>query len=358
MADRTLTIDIPDDDLEGIADAGNQDRPQPKDGGKQGDGADAGIEALKTQVSTLTQERDDDRKKAEDAERRRQQAEADARRERQDADRARREAESARTDGVDAQRVAIDNAIAAAQASADNAESEYATAFEAGDAKKVAAAQRRIAKAEAELAQLNAGKAVLADQPARTARSDRSDDRSRPAKSTTEQERIDAYIGQFTPSAQEWLRRHVECVTDKSKNYMAIAAHNEAMAQGHQQDTQAYWSFIDRKMGYDGGTEDDDGGASTGRASQQRQQPHQDGNGSNGMAASRKSAPVRGSNGSGAGGRSTSVDLTLREQQMATDGTIVWNTGALKGEPIGVKEYARRKLAMAKEGRFETPYAS
>jgi hypothetical protein len=40
------------------------------------------------------------------------------------------------------------------------------------------------------------------------------------------------------------------------------------------------------------------------------------------------------------------VRLTKGEYQQAIDGTICWNSGPLKGKPIGPKEYARRKVAM------------
>ncbi len=360
MADKVLTIDVPDDDLVGIADAGNQDRVPPKKTEGAGGDADLGIDLLKDQVATLSKEREEDRKKVEAAQRDARDAQERARLQQQETVRARREADSARTEGIDAQRVAIDNAIAAAKSAGDSAESEYAAAFEAGDAKKAATAQRKIAKAEAELSQLEAGKAALPERAATTTgraeadagRGDRSDDTGRrEPQPQTEDERIDAYIRQFSAPAQRWLREHRECVTNRARNLAVMAADEEAVEQGLKRDSAEYFEYIDRRMGY---AKDTSGG--NGSDQDRRHQQRHDGNGSNGSMASRASAPVRGSTSNG-GEKSTSVDLTEGEQRTATDGTIIWNYGPNKGEPIGVREYARRKLAQQKAGRFETPYA-
>ena len=36
----------------------------------------------------------------------------------------------------------------------------------------------------------------------------------------------------------------------------------------------------------------------------------------------------------------------------ATDGTLTWNHGPKRGQPIGIAEFARRKAAMHAEGRY------
>jgi len=52
------------------------------------------------------------------------------------------------------------------------------------------------------------------------------------------------------------------------------------------------------------------------------------------------------------GGGPAVIKLTPGEARAATDGSIVWNSGPSKGEPIGVKEYARRKSIMMKQGHY------
>jgi hypothetical protein len=345
--DDVITIDVSEEELAGVLDAGNQDRPAPKKagGGADIDDASAGIDSLRDQVSALTKERDDERRRAEEAQRREREAE---RRARTNIENARREVDSAKTESIDAQRTAIDNAMVAAKSAADSAEAEYAAAFERGDAKAAAAAQRKMAQAESQLVQLEAGKSALEQAPAaKPARAEGNDDRApRGAEAApANADPVEAYIRQFSPESQKWLRAHPECVTNRAKNLLVMVADEEAVENGLKRDTPEYFTYIDRRMGY---ARDD-------RRETERKQNHE-GNGS--MAASKASAPVRGSaSGAPAGGRSTSVELTQGEVKQATDGTIVWNTGPHRGEPIGLKEMARRKAVLQKEGRYETPYA-
>ena len=65
------------------------------------------------------------------------------------------------------------------------------------------------------------------------------------------------------------------------------------------------------------------------------------------------SAPIsRGDGGDISSGGPAVVKLSAGEARAATDGSIIWNAGPNKGEPIGVKEYARRKAIMMKQGQY------
>lgn len=73
-------------------------------------------------------------------------------------------------------------------------------------------------------------------------------------------------------------------------------------------------------------------------------------------------APVNGSGGSGGNG-GTEVVLTRGEAAAADDGTHVWNYDDpspakkfRKGDPIGRQEFARRKLALTKQGAYDRSY--
>lgn len=358
--DDELVIDIPDDDLEGIEDSNEAPKAKKADGAEEGERGSAWND-LKDQVQSLTKQRDDDRKARERAESDRRASEERERRARDDAAIAQRDAAVARTEGVEGQRVAIENAIAASKQALDAAEAELASAGEAGDWKKIAAAQRRIGETAAELKQLEAGKASL---PAAT--EGRVDTRREERRVPTEDEKFDRYIGQFKPRVQDWLRKHPECVKDQSKNERVIRAHHVAMDQGLEDGSDEYFDFLDQKMGY---ATDDSGGdnvkpngkggdPSLRAVPQQRQQPRQENR-------SMRVAPVsrEGGGGSGGGGGGTQVTLTAGEQRNATDGTLTWNyddpNGKFKkGDPIGIREMARRKAKMLKEGRYEIPYAS
>ena len=37
------------------------------------------------------------------------------------------------------------------------------------------------------------------------------------------------------------------------------------------------------------------------------------------------------------------VKMTKREYELATDGSLTWETGPNRGQPLGVAEYLRRK---------------
>jgi hypothetical protein len=70
-------------------------------------------------------------------------------------------------------------------------------------------------------------------------------------------------------------------------------------------------------------------------------------------------APVT-TTGGGMSGEGNTVRLSKNEAAAAMDGTHVWNvpdpTGKNRwkvGDPIGIQEMARRKLSMAKEGRYQ-----
>src|SRR5215475_5255490 len=79
--------------------------------------------------------------------------------------RAERDADTARTQAHEHTKATIDSGIAAAKAEADAAQQAYEVAFESGNAKETAKAQRRLARAEAELVTLEQAKSDIGDKP-------------------------------------------------------------------------------------------------------------------------------------------------------------------------------------------------
>src|SRR5258708_459112 len=364
------TITVPDDDFVG-GDTNEDQRPRRTRPLTEVD--DIGFTDLKEQLDRANRERDDERKAREEDRRAREAAEGRARQSTADADAARRDAEVARTEGAEGQRIAIKNAIAAKKQTLDSLETELATSMEAGDFKKVSAAQRRMSEEAAELKNLEGGLTALGDEPKRAeGRVERTEPETRGRVKTGDA--FEDYIGQFSGGVQDWLRRHPECVTNRTKNSQVIARHNEAIEKGYRAESDAYWAYIEREMGY----KDD--------AARRAIAADNADNGDDGRDDERRNRggdrmpSARVSRSNGGGGRSSQVELTEGECSAATDGTIVWNPGqiyqgrvldpdkdsnpagyrkdqAVIGTPIGEYEMARRKKNMKAEGRYVVPTA-
>jgi hypothetical protein len=214
---------------------------------------------------------------------------------------------------TEASQAAIDNAITAVEGEASQAEQEYAAAMEAGDFKAAATAQRKIAKAERKLGDLENGKAELTrakPEPAVTKKADPADP-------------FEQYVSQFSPRSQSYLRKNASYVTDKKLNDRLLAAHYEASAEGHVLDSDAYFDFIDHRMGKT--VKEPEKKADEPRRSERR-----------------ASAPVSRDTGTSNGKPGANV-VKLTPGEVAT------------AEALGLTnaEYARRKVAMQKEGRYD-----
>lgn len=330
MSEEDLVIDIPADEVVGHVATTEAEKPDRKTE------ADPGAEDLRQQLETLTAAQ----KSADEARRR---AEDDARSQRQAADDARKDAEKARAEVAGSQAESIDSGIAAAQSAAEAASRTLQDAYEKGDFGAVAKAQREISRAEAQLVRLEDAKADM--EARRTAEPEVKPRQETQRAAPEPEDPVDRYIAQFKGQlpgkAQEWLRAHPDAVTDYRQNQRLIGANHIALADGHPAYSDAFFAVLDQQLGY----------AETQRTTttKPRSRP---------MPA----APVRDGNGSMSPSNgqltSTQVRLSPGEQQAATDGTITWNrndakSGAVKGQPIGLKEYARRKQIMTGQGVYD-----
>lgn len=258
----------------------------------------------------------------------------------QEAAKANDELTKARGEVVDSAMSAIETGLAAAQGEADAAEAEYASAFEAGDGKRMGAAQRKIARAEAKIQRLDEGKNDLEIRRAEAKI-------EKPEKTQERQQQPDPFervLSSVTPRSAEWLRAHPEFVKDERLNKKANAAHNMALSEGHVADSDSYFDYCEKFLGL-----------KKDEVVKTETKPR---------ATVMTSAPVSREAVSMNGELSpTQVKLTPGEAKAATDGTIVWNhtdpkVGAVKGEPVGHREYARRKLAMEKQGLYDGNYTN
>lgn len=223
---------------------------------------------------------------------------------------------------IDSRKGTVDQGIAAAKADADAAQADYERAFSDGDGKAAAEAQRRLARAESRIGRLTETKEELAEaKPA-------------PRRAAAQTDPVEEYInGRSAPTAA-WLRQHTEFITDPTKNAKLTSAHWDAVGEGLKVDTPEYFAHVEKRIGL---KKDDP-------STQQQLQR-------------RPTAPTAPGGDVGGRGGVSEVKLTRGEANSATDGTLVWNyddpKGKFKkGDPIGVQEMARRKLAMSQQGRY------
>jgi hypothetical protein len=232
-------------------------------------------------------------------------------------------------------RVTLQSGIAAAKSASDSAQKELESAFEAGNGKGVAEANRKIARAEADLATLEQ---ALHEMPVRR-------ETTQPVQQQTVQkpasgDPVEGWIGSLSGKSQAWVRDHMDYARDQRKNLKLNAAHMDAVAEGVTVDSPEYFEHVERFLGMKKPVEQQ---AAAGTGTTQRR-------------PSSVVAPVTQSGGALNGGK-RKVMLTRGERDAATDGTHVWNyddpkRGAKKGEPIGIHEMARRKEIMTKQERY------
>lgn len=263
--------------------------------------------------------------------------------------RTRQENATLRVQTVETRRQVIDSTIQTLDAALEEAESNYARAFESGVGVDVAKAQRRLSELTARKAAAENEKSTLptAEQVKQQA--------TEAIQPRTQEERVDEYISRFNPASQTWLRSHPDFITDRSKNRLLLNAHDLALKAEIEPESDDYFDFINKKLKLDA---DDVGG-------QQPQRRQINGNGQETQPMKRASTPVRASapvrGGNGISTRTMrSVKLTEGEMRQATDGTLAWDRDDPKGrfksgDPIGVNEMARRK-ALIQSGKTSLRY--
>lgn len=255
--------------------------------------------------------------------------------------RARQEATTARGEVIDSQYGTVESGLSAAQEAADAAEREYKAAFEASDGAAMAKAQRSIARAEATISRLTEAKSDLETRRAK-APIEAEQVREQP-RQVVHDDPVEAYVANRTPPTAKWLRAHPEFVTDQRKNAKLTAAHYDADAAGITVDTPEYFEHVEKFIGI---------AKPNGKTPEPRTR-----------RATVPAAPVNGGGGSAGSSSGSEVRLSQREAAAAQDGTLVYNYDDTspqkrfkKGDPIGLQEMARRKLAMTKQGLYDKSY--
>jgi hypothetical protein len=121
---------------------------------------------------------------------------------------------------------------------------------------------------------------------------------------------VEEMAASVSPRSAEWIRQHRDIVSTERGRSKVLAAHSDAIAEGMTPDTYAYFAHINRFVGGRGGTQ-----------GQQK---------------------------ASYGSRGPTVKLTAEQYKAATDGSLTYNSGPKRGQPLGPAEYARRILAMQK----------
>lgn len=232
---------------------------------------------------------------------------------------------------VESTKSTIESGIAAAKAEADAAEQAYQAAFEAGNARDMAKAQRQMARAEADLVLLEQTREDIKSAP-----EPRQEAHSAPQQSG---DVVADWINAQAPAARDWLHAHKEYAYDPKKNTKLQAAHFDAVASDISPNSPSYFEHIERFLGL------------TKAPEQQTQRTER--------RPTAPTAPVT-QTGGGMNGGQREVTLTAGEARAATDGTLIWNyddpsgkNRFKKGDPIGVQEMARRKMALSKDGKYD-----
>ncbi len=293
------------------------------------------VDELKQQLATLTTESDRHKAQAKANATRAAQAEAEA-------NRRAAEADTARKAVTESNISAVDSAIAAAQAEAEGAARDQEAAMVGGNFKLAAELGRKAARAEARIERLEEGKADLAQRKAEPAKADG-------GRTPAQSDPFEQVVSNATPRAQKWLRAHPTYVTDPELSAHANLAHARALKNGFIVDSDAYFDFCEKELGL--------------KPQEQAPAPKDEPKPKQERAKAMAAAPVsRDGNPSGGQTSPTTVTLSPGEQRTATDGTIVYNyndpNGKFKkGDPIGIKEMARRKLALQQSGAYDRSYS-
>lgn len=300
------------------------------------------VEDLRNQLEALTKDRD-----AQKAERER--VSQENQRLAQENTQAKEKVAQVEIRAVDSDMAAVESAIEAAKIEAESASNDWEQAQTNGDIAKAKEAQRKVARAEAKVLRLEEGRDDIAARKAEMPKQDGGAVRKteQPQQRQAPDDQFERAISAATPRAQKWLREHPEYVKDEGLNRKANIAHLKAIDDGHVMDSDSYFDFCETELGLKKKTDEP-----TPKPAQQTQRTRS-------MPAAPVSRETISMNGSLT---PTQVSLTPGEQRVATDGTHTWNytdekLGAKKGEPIGLKEMARRKLAMQKQGAYDRSYS-
>ena len=235
--DKAVTITIGEDEkvqIEAINEAAQETDPikaaatEPEKKVEQKDGS----EDLKEQLRLAKEAQEAAQRAVESEKTARIQAERAVEQHKQEVTKFRTEAEQSNYD-------AIINAIGNAQSESDSASRDYEIALQNQDFKAAAESQKRLARAETRLVQLEDGKTAL------ESRREAQKQDTRPIQTDP----IEQAIAAFPHNAQVWLRRNSQYLTDDRKNAQIRVAHWAVLDSGVTAYSDAYFDKIEQELG-------------------------------------------------------------------------------------------------------------
>jgi len=176
---------------------------------------DKGIEALKAQLEEEKQKR----LAAESA-----------------AHEASRLAQQAKVEVADNEMHLINNAIEAVKRNAELLKREYAEALSTGAYDRAAEMQEAIANNSYKLSKLVDGKEALHNRV------------QNPTPASNDP--VEQVASQLSPRSAAWVRSHPEYVRDPVKYESMLRAHNVAVAEGYSPDSDAYFQYVESRLGF------------------------------------------------------------------------------------------------------------
>lgn len=207
----------------------------------------------------------------------------------------------------------VESAINTVKTETNILKAEYRNAMAMHDYDRAAEIQEAMSLNAAKLLQLENGKQAMEQRPRQA------------APVAPQGDPVEMFARQLSPRSAEWVRRNPQYVTNPRLNQKMVAAHNLAVADGIEPDTQDYFDYVENVLGVRKSTvEEAESPMSAAAAPAQRR-------------AAPPAAPV--SRNSGANG-SKVVRLTAEQREMA--------------QMMGMtpEEYARHRLSLVKEGKI------
>jgi hypothetical protein len=206
----------------------------------------------------------------------------------------------------------------------------------AGDVEAEVEAQDRLAKARSTEMRLDEAKSDM------EARAKTPPKREEPVTNDP----VEIFAQGRTPPTAAWVRAHPEYVRSEKGLKKLTAADAVAQAEDLIPDTPEYFARVEEYLGI---TEKKPAPTEAAQVVPRR-------------SPAPPVAPGAAVSTNG-GGSSPTVSLTSREATAAQDGTHIWNyddkNGKFKkGDPIGIQEFARRKLALQKSGSYDRTYTN
>jgi hypothetical protein len=224
------------------------------------------------------------------------------------------EAQKASYQVEDSNLTLVTNAIDTLKRDNEYLKAAYKESLSIGDYDRAAEIQEVMSGNSAKLLQLENGKNVMESRP-----------KQMPQAPV---DPVEAMASQLSPRSASWVRKNPQFATDSRLTQKMIAAHNLAIADGHQADTDEYFDYVEDVLRVKKNVQENDDDGAFSEAS---------------VAKSRRSAPVAAPvsrTGAAPGTRPNVVRLTSDEREIA------------RFNKMTDQQYAQYKLQLQREGKL------